>query len=146
MAEFVSDIKVIPYSDADVFVILSDLNNLELAKDKIPQDKIKDFSFDTDSCTVNVDPVGKIKFVIIEREPNKTIKFQAEQLPFGVNMWVQLKAVSDNETKMKITVRAEMNAFIAPMVSKPLQAGIDKVAELLAQLPYKELKNKGSLE
>lgn len=146
MAEFVSDVKTIPHSDADIYVVLSDLNNLELAKDKIPQDKIKDFSFDRDSCTVTVDPVGKIRFVVIEREPNKTIKFQAEQLPFGVMMWIQLKASDDTETKMKITVKAELNAFIAPMVSKPLQAGIDKVAELLAQLPYNELINKGTLE
>lgn len=146
MAEFVSEIKTIPYTDADVYAVLSDLNNLELAKDKIPQDKIKDFSFDTDSCTVTVDPVGNIKFVIIEREPNKTIKFQAEKLPFGVNMWIQLKSANDNETKMKITIKAEMNAFIAPMVSKPLQAGLDKVAELLAQLPYNEILNKGAIE
>ncbi|MFV0417542.1 MAG: SRPBCC family protein [Dysgonomonas sp.] len=146
MAEFVSDVKTIPYSDADVYIVLSDLNNLELAKERIPQDKIKDFSFDRDSCTVTVDPVGKIKFVVVEREPNKTIKFQAEQLPFGVNMWIQLKSVSDAETKMKITVKAELNAFIAPMVSKPLQSGIEKVAELLAQLPYKELINKGAIE
>lgn len=146
MAEFVSEIKTIPYSEADVYAVLSDLNNLELAKDKIPQDKVKDFSFDTDSCTVSVDPVGKIKFVVIEREPNKTIKFKAEQLPFGVNMWIQLKASGDTETKLKMTVKAELNAFVAPMVSKPLQAGIDKVAELLAKLPYNEILNKGTLE
>lgn len=146
MAEFVSEIKTIPYSDADVYAVLSDLNNLELAKDKIPQDKVKDFSFDADSCTVSVDPVGKIKFVVIEREPNKTIKFQAEQLPFGVNMWVQLVGSGDTETKLKMTIRAELNAFVAPMVSKPLQAGIDKVAELLAKLPYGEILNKGTIE
>lgn len=145
MAEFVSEIKTIPYSDADVYAVLSDLNNLELAKDKIPQDKVKDFSFDTDSCTVSVDPVGKIKFVIIEREPNKTIKFQAEQLPFGVNMWIQLVSTGETETKLKMTIKAELNAFVAPMVSKPLQAGIDKVADLLAKLPYNEILNKGTL-
>lgn len=145
MAEFVSEIKTIPYSDADVYAVLSDLNNLELAKDKIPQDKVKDFSFDTDSCTVSVDPVGKIKFVIIEREPNKTIKFQAEQLPFGVNMWIQLVSTGETETKLKMTIKAELNAFVAPMVSKPLQAGIDKVADLLAKLSYNEILNKGTL-
>ncbi|WP_108821848.1 SRPBCC domain-containing protein [Dysgonomonas sp. Marseille-P4361] len=145
MAEFVSEIKTIPYSDADVYAVLSDLNNLELAKDKIPQDRVKDFSFDTDSCTVSVDPVGKIKFVIIEREPNKTIKFQAEQLPFGVNMWIQLVSTGETETKLKMTIKAELNAFVAPMVSKPLQAGIDKVADLLAKLPYNEILNKGTL-
>ena len=37
MAEFVSEVKTVPHSDADIYTVLSDLNNLELAKDKIPQ-------------------------------------------------------------------------------------------------------------
>lgn len=146
MAEFVSEVKYIPHTDADVYSVLSDLNNLELAKDRIPQDKIKDFSFDSDSCTISVDPVGNVRFVVVEREPNKTIKFQAEQLPFEVLMWIQLLPTDDGETKMKLTVKADLNPFIKPMVAKPLQAGIDKIAEVLSTLPYKDILNKGTIE
>lgn len=146
MTEFVSEIKTIPHSDADVYSVLSDLNNLELAKNIIPQDKVKDFTFDTDSCTVSVDPVGKIRFVVVEREPNKTIKFQAEQLPFGVTMWIQLVSINSAETKIKLTIKADLNPFLKPMVSKPLQAGLDKVAEGLAGLPYNDILNKGTIE
>ena len=146
MTEFVSEIKTIPHSDADVYSVLSDLNNLELAKNIIPQDKVKDFTFDTDSCTVSVDPVGKIRFVVVEREPNKTIKFQAEQLPFGVTMWIQLVSINSAETKMKLTIKADLNPFLKPMVSKPSQAGLDKVAEGLAGLPYNDILNKGTIE
>ncbi len=146
MAEFISEVKTIPYTDADVYTVLSDLNNLELAKDKIPQDKIKDFTFDSDSCTVSVDPVGKIKFVVVEREPNKVIKFQAEQLPFGLTMSIQLKFVTDCETKMKLTIKADLNPFLKPMISKPLQSGLDKVADVLAGLPYNDILNKGTIE
>lgn len=146
MTEFVSEIKTIPHSDADVYSVLSDLNNLELAKNIIPQEKVKDFTFDTDSCTVSVDPVGKIRFVVVEREPNKTIKFQAEQLPFGVTMWIQLVSINSAETKMKLTIKADLNPFLKPMVSKPLQAGLDKVAEGLAGLPYNDILNKGTIE
>lgn len=146
MAQFVSDIKTIPHSDADVFAVLSDLNNLELAKDRIPQDKIKEFSFDKDSCTVAVDPVGKIKFVIVTREPDSVIKFEAEQLPFGVSMSINLAATSDTETELKIIIDADLNPFLKPMVSKPLQQGLDKVADLLATLPYDKILNKGVIE
>lgn len=141
MAEFISDIKSIPHNDADVFSVLSDLNNLELVKDRIPQDKIKEFSFDQDSVTIAVDPVGKIKFNVVEREPNKTIKFESEQLPFALTMWIQLVSKGDLDTKMKLTIKADLNPFIKPMVSKPLQQGIDKIAETLAQLPYGKLLN-----
>nr|WP_297168961.1 SRPBCC family protein [uncultured Dysgonomonas sp.] len=142
MAEYISDIKTIPYSDQDVFSVLSDLRKLDLIKDKIPQDKIKDFSYDQDSCTVTVDPIGKVRFVIVEREPNSTIKFEAEQLPFKLNLWIQLKQSTTEETKMKLTVKADINAFLKPMISKPLQNGLDKMAETLATIPYGDLAGK----
>lgn len=142
MAEYISDIKKIPYSDQDVFSVLSDLRKLDLIKDKIPQDKIKDFSYDQDSCTVTVDPIGKVRFVIVEREPNSTIKFEAEQLPFKLNLWIQLKQSTTEETKMKLTVKADINAFLKPMISKPLQNGLDKMAETLATIPYGDLAGK----
>lgn len=146
MTEFVSEIKTIPYTDTDIFSVLSDLNNLELAKDKIPQDKVKDFSFDRDSCTVTVDPIGKVKFVIVDREPNKTIKFEAEQVPIGLNLWIQLMSSGNTETKLKLTVKADLNPFLKPMVSKPLQQGLDKIADLLSSLPYNKILSKGSIE
>ena len=137
MTEFVSEIKTIPYNEVDVFEILSDLSNLERMKDKIPQDKISDFSFDKDSCSFSIAPIGKIKFSIIEREPNKTIKFKADESPIDIALWVQLKQVAENDTKMKLTVKAELNPFIKPMVSKPIQDGINKVADVLAAISYK---------
>lgn len=143
MAEFVSDIKTIPHNDANVYAVLSDLNNLELLKDRIPEDKIKEFSFDQDSVTLSVDPVGKIKFNIVEREPNKVIKFESEKLPFTLTMWIQLVSKDELETKMKLTIKADLNPFIKPMVSKPLQQGLEKVAETLAHLPYDKLINDG---
>ncbi|PXV60271.1 hypothetical protein CLV62_12947 [Dysgonomonas alginatilytica] len=142
MAEYISDIKTIPYSDQEIFTVLSDLRKLDLIKDKIPQDKIKDFSYDQDSCTVTVDPIGKVRFVIVEREPNSTIKFEAEQLPFKLTLWIQLKQSTDQETKMKLTVKADINAFLKPMISKPLQNGLDKMAETLATIPYGDLADK----
>ena len=142
MAEYISDIKTISYSDQEVFTVLSDLTKLDLIKDKIPQDKVKDFSYDKDSCTVTVDPIGKVRFVIVEREPNSTIKFEAEQLPFKLTLWIQLKKSAEKEIKMKLTVKADINAFLKPMISKPLQNGLDKMAETLATITYGDLAEK----
>lgn len=136
MTEFVSEIKTIPHNEDCVFVMLSDLSNLERIKDRIPQDKIKDFEFDSDSCSFAVDPVGKIRFQIVEREPNKTIKFTTTNSPVPLFLWIQLKQVAENDTKLKITVRADLNPFIKPMVSKPLQDAVDKISTIIATLPY----------
>ena len=75
MTEFVSEVKTIPFNEDRIFNMLSDLSNLGKVQDRIPQDKIQDFEFDKDSCSFSVAPVGKITFQIVEREPNKTIKF-----------------------------------------------------------------------
>lgn len=141
MTEYISEVKTIESNDDQVFAVLSDLRKLDLFKDKLPQDKFKDFTYDQDSCSVNVNPIGKVKFVIVEREPNSTIKFEAQQIPFKLNLWIQLKQVAENDTKMKLTVKADLNPFLKPMVSKPLQEGLDRMATLLASIPYGELNN-----
>lgn len=136
MTDFVSEVKTIPYSGERVFTMLSDLTNLERVKDRIPQDKIKDFEFDQDSCSLSVDPVGKITFRIIEREPHKTVKFETTNSPVPLTVWIQLKEVAPDDTRMKMTVRAELNPFIKSMVSKPLQEAVDKLSAAIAVLPY----------
>lgn len=139
MSTFESEITVIPHNIGKIFETLSDLNNLQRLKDTIPADKIaqiKSMSFDTDTCTFDVNPIGKITLRIIEREPQKTIKFVADNSPIPLNMWIQLISLNENETKTKITVKAELNPFIKPMVSKPLQDGLNKMAQMLTVIPY----------
>lgn len=136
MTEFVSEIKQIPQNDERIYAMLSDLSNLERIKDRIPQDKIKDFEFDSDSCSFSVSPVGKITFQIVDSEPCKTIKFQTTNSPVPLFLWIQLKQVQEMDTRMRLTVRAELNSFLKPMVSKPLQDALDKISTVLASLPY----------
>ena len=47
MVQFESTVKHIPYSQERVYNKLSDLSNLEAIKDRLPQDKVEDLSFDT---------------------------------------------------------------------------------------------------
>jgi hypothetical protein len=138
MTEFVSEIKTIPHAQERVYAVLSDLSNLSQLQDRIPADKIKvqDLAFNSDSVSFSVSPVGKISINIIEREPPKNIKFATEQSPVGANFWVQLLPDGDAQTKMKLTLRAELNPFLKPMLAKPLQEGINKIAEVLVAVPY----------
>ena len=139
MTEFISEIKTIPYGNRIVYETLANLNNLEKLKDRIPSDKIEDFTFDSDSCSFSIEPAGKVRFSIVDREPLKTIKLTADQLPVGVNMWIQLKETGERETKMKLTIKADLNPFLKPMISKPLQEGINQIADMLASIPYETL-------
>jgi carbon monoxide dehydrogenase subunit G len=136
MTDFTSEVKTIPYNDDQIFAVLSDMSNLERIKERIPQEMVKDFSFDTDTCSFTIDPVGSIMFRIVEREPNKTVKFSTTNSPIPLQLLIQLKQVAEKDTKMKMTVRAELNPFIKSMISKPLQQAIDKISEAIANMPF----------
>ncbi|MGL4292351.1 MAG: SRPBCC family protein [Bacteroidales bacterium] len=136
MATFESPVKTIAASQEAVYNKFSNLNNLGLIKDRIPQDKIKDFEFDSDSVSFSVSPIGTLGMRIIEREPVKTIKFESEKSPIQFNLWIQLISTGPYETKVKLTLKAELSMFIKPMVSKPLQDALNKMADMMTMLPY----------
>ena len=136
MSKFESSVKQIPYPQQSVYEKLSDLNNLETVKDRMPEDKASELEFTQDTISINIPPVGKISMQVIEREEPKTIKFQTLQSPMPFNLWIQLLPVTDTSSKMKLTILADINPFIKAMVSKPLQEGIEKIADMLAMIHY----------
>ena len=136
MTKFESSVKQIPYPVENVYRNISDLSNLERVRDRIPEDKLQDFQFDSDSVQVSVAPVGTIKLRIIEREENKCVKFETEQSPLPFNLWIQVLPVTATESKMKITVKADIPFMLKGMVSGPLQDGVEKIADALSQIPY----------
>ena len=148
---FESSIKQIFHKQESVYNTLSDLNNLQRLKDKFEQvkdqipedkkeqlDKIKDLTFDSDSISISAPMVGEIKMRIIDREAPKTIKFETENSPVPYNFWIQLLPTSETACKMKLTIKADLNPFIKGMVKKPLEEGIEKIADALAMIPYED--------
>lgn len=138
MSKFESGIKHIPHPQTAVYNALSDLNNLDKVKDKLPEDKIKDLSFDSDSLTIGA-PMGSVSMRIIEREEPKCIKFATEKSPIAANLWIQIVPEGEEACKMKLTIKADINPFIKGMVSKPLQEGLEKIADVLAMIPYNNI-------
>jgi hypothetical protein len=136
MTKFESSVKQIPYPVEDVYRNISDLSNLERVRDRVPEDKLNSFSFDSDSVSVNVAPVGDLKLQIIEREENKCVKFESVQSPLPFNLWIQVLPVSATESKMKVTVQADIPFMLKGMVAGPLQDGVEKIAEALSKIPY----------
>ncbi|MDD3038542.1 SRPBCC family protein [Bacteroides sp.] len=136
MNKFESSVKVIPYSQECVYEKLSDLSNLEKIKDRLPQDKVKDVSFDTDTLSFSVAPVGQLTLKIVEREPCSCIKLETTNSPLPFNLWIQLVSASEEECKMKITIGMEINPFMKAMVQKPLQEGLEKMVDMLSLIDY----------
>lgn len=136
MSIFESSVKQIPYAQQLVFDTVSDLSNIDRVKDRMPEGKIQDLTYDHDSVSVDVPPVGTISMRIVDRENPKTVKYETTNSPVPFNLWVQLLPTGENSCKMKLTVKAELNPFIKGMVSKPLQEAVEKIADMLAVIPY----------
>lgn len=141
MTQFESSIKHVPYRQEQVYNKLSDLNNLNSVQDKLDMlkektgGKLEDLAFDHDSLSMKVQGIN-LTLRIVEREPIKCIKFEGEKTPIPLNLWIQILPVSENEAKLKVTIRAEVNMFMKAIVSKPLQEGVEKIADMLAAIPY----------
>ena len=152
---FESNIKQIPHKQESVYRTLSDLNNLQMLKDRfeqvkdqIPEDKrkemekLKDLKFDSDSISITAPMVGEIKMRIIDREEPKTIKFETENSPVPFNFWIQLLPTGEFSCKMKLTIKAELiflSAFLIVIsFSYPIPEGIEKIADALAMIPYQD--------
>jgi len=145
--KYVSDIKVISNNQEIIFNYLSNFENLSkyvndglLSKmtEQIPQIKISNFESDADSCRFQIAGMGLAEIRIIDRETHKTIKISSSGgMPVGIVFWIQLLPVSAYETKLRLTLDADMSMMIKMMVNKKLEEGINKLADTLAALPYK---------
>lgn len=135
MATFESTVRQINYPQQSVYQLLSDLSNIDKVKERIPEDKVKDLTFDTDSIGINT-PMGAVKLNIVERDEPKCIKFETTESPLPFNFWIQILPVTVQSSKMKLTIKADLNPFIKGMVAKPLQEGVEKIADALQSIKY----------
>jgi carbon monoxide dehydrogenase subunit G len=135
-SKFESTVRQINAPQEKVYEMLSNLQNLERVRDRLPEDKLQGLEFDSDSVSVEAPMVGRLALQVVEREEPKTIKFEATQSPVPLNFWIQLLPVTEDTCKMKLTLKADLNIFLKGMVQKPLQEGIERVADVLQNIEY----------
>lgn len=152
MAKYESQIKQVPFSQSAVYAKLSDLTNLAVIKEriddpnvqaKIPADKIEEvrnavnqMEFTTDTVSAPAGPIGTIAVQIVDREPEKCVKFTSTNSPVSFKLWVQVQPTGDTSSKLKVTIDADLNFFMKQMVGSHLEKGVDKFADMLAMIPY----------
>ena len=140
--KYESKIQSIPASAAQVYSVLSNLKNLDRVKDLIPQDKVQELEIEEDAVRMKVDGLGqKICIRIVDKIENDTIKFGAENIPMQMNFWIQLKEVSPQDTRIKLTLKADIPMMFKMMLNKKIQQGIDDAAVMLTQFPFPQWAN-----
>jgi len=136
-SKYESKITSAPCSASQIYRVLSNLENLERVRQFIPQDKVQEMEVSADRVRLKVDGLAqKITIAIVDRIENDTVKFGAEGIPMDANFWIQLKEVSPTDTRIKLTVKADIPFMFKMMLDKKLQQGLDQAADMLAQFPY----------
>lgn len=138
-SKYESKICSIPAPAAQIYPVLSNLSNLEKVRHLIPQDKVQELEIHEDSIRMKVDGLGqKITIRIVDREENKTIKFGADGIPMQMFFWIQLKEVAPMDTRIRLTLHADIPMMFKMMLDKKIQKGLDDAAQMLTQFPYSQ--------
>ena len=115
MAKYESQIKQVPYSQSAVYSKVSDLTHLAAIKERIndpkvqeqiPADKLEEvkksleqMECTTDTLSTPAGPIGNISVKIIEREPEKCVKFASTNAPVSFKLWIQILPTSETTSK-----------------------------------------------
>ncbi|MBT3241507.1 MAG: SRPBCC family protein [Bacteroidetes bacterium] len=130
MTDIVSKQGKIAGSDEDIYSFLTDLRNLD---SYIPSDKINDWQSDENSCSFSIPQAGTISLQITDKEPNTLIKVEPQgNTPFGFKFFIQIKEVAEQDTRFKLTLRAELNAMMKTMFKGQIQKGLDQIVDTLS--------------
>lgn len=141
MAEqkYESKICSIPNDAHTIYSVLGNLGNLERVKDLIPKDKVQEIEFTEDAIRMKVDGLGqKFTIRIVDRIEDDTLKFGFDNLPMELNFWIQLKQVTETDTRIRLTLKADIPFMFRMMLEKKLQTGLDQAAEMLTKFPYSQ--------
>ena len=140
-SKYESGIRQIPYSQQRVYDKLSDLSFMQQYQDNLSQTpsdtiNVEDLQFTPDGFSCRVSPFGNVDLQIVEREEPKCIKLETTSSPVPLTFWVQILPTSDESSKIKLTLHAELNFFLKGILNKPISDGMEKLADALAAMPY----------
>lgn len=67
------------------------------------------------------------------------IKFKSDKMGFDLFVAIHLEPESEEQTRLRLQLCADLNPFIKGMVEKPLAEALNKLSDALVQLPYDRL-------
>jgi len=108
------------HSDQQIYGFITDFNNF---KTLLPEGKVSGWESSGDRCSFQVDPLGRTGLQIIEKSPYSVVKIASipEFSRYQFSIWIQLKQVAENDTRIKITVEPHVNKMLLPMLKAPLK-------------------------
>ena len=134
MTRFESEIKEAKQPASIIYQVLSNFDNFGKL---LPKDKISNWQSFGDSCRFEVIGLGQFGLKIIDKDPDKTVKYTADgSVPFNFYLWIQLKEMDSVTTKIKVTLDADLNPMLKMVAGGPLKKFVNLLAEAVASHSY----------
>lgn len=130
---FESKIGKVAMPSERIFNFVSDFNNF---KNYIPADKISNWQSDGDTCHFTVNGMGEVGLKIVEKKPFDLVKITGDGLSnHHFLLWVQIKEAAAADSRVKVTLKADINPVMKMMVSKPIQKFLDMLVDSFEKMP-----------
>lgn len=125
------------FKDEQIYTFISNFNNF---KELLPEGKVSGWESSEDECSFNVDPLGRTGLRIIEKTPFSLVKISSrpEFSKYQFTIWIQLKKVSDSDTRIKVTVEPHVNQMMLPMIKIPLKKFVDTLVKKMESFNFGE--------
>lgn len=136
MTTYESKIGKIQSSEEKIYTFLSNFNNFS---EFLPEEQVQDWKSDENSCSFTIGGMGGVGLEIVERTPFTLIKMSGNgmsQVDFF--MWIQLKALGENDTRVKMTMKADLNPMIQMMAAKPLKKFLDMMVDYMENFSFEK--------
>jgi len=131
MEEFISDIVKIRRSAEQIYSLTADMSAFSQAVSNAQMEMVEDFQSTQDTCSFTVKGM-EVGIQIIDREPFKTVKYTGyKQAPFEFFIWLQLKEIAPDDTRVRIVLHAKLNLVMKTMFKGKIKKGLDKVVHQL---------------
>ena len=122
-------------NDQQIFVFISNFHNF---KDLLPADKVSGWEASEEKCSFQVDPLGRTGLMIVEKKPYSMVKMSSdpEFSKYQFTIWIQLKKVAVDDTRIKITIEPLVNKMMLPMLRIPLKKLADGIIDKMEAFDF----------
>lgn len=93
--------------------------------------RVEEWQATEDTCSFKVKGF-MVRLKMAERVAPKHVKITGDGVPMDFAFWVQLHAVSECDTRLRLVLHAELNMMMRMMIGSKLQQALDQIADGIA--------------
>lgn len=117
-----------------IYDFLGDFRNFEKL---LPENSVNEWEADANSCRFQIKGLGKAGMKVVQKEPEKLIKITGDG-PHNIDffLWIQLKEKAENDTRIKLTLKAGLNRMMQVMAQKPVDQFLELMVDYLEKMDF----------